>query len=185
MTCSLSNGLIATHRLNIRKTVTVLVGSTVGPGLIRAVRRAPTLIRNKPFTGVTRKYGSIITAGLTVGVKSVTIARTNFNTSLNTRGFVSVGYHFTNVGPSTIIVITAIHTLGVRNNISGGGLRRRGIRTLGGNFTGLTGRVRGVHLFSIPIIMNVGGFVDSASRRVTALHGLYRSCNIRITLGGY
>lgn len=182
VTCGCSGRPMAMTSLKIRKTLALLLGRTIGPGLIRAVRRAPTLIRNNPFTGVTRKYGDIVTATTTSGLTSCMIARTNFNTSLNTRGFLGVGTEARNVSPRTIIVMTAVHTLGVRNNLSGTRLNGRSARTLAGNFTGLGGRVRAVRDFNLPCMITVGQFVSSDRGRVRILARLYDRTNVPTTL---
>lgn len=177
--CAFSHMPIAIESLGIRNTLALLVGSTLRPGLIRALCRAPTFIRNKPFTGVTRNYGDMLTAGATLGLTSCIVARTNFKTSLNTRGFVSVGMPRLNGDPSTIIVITAIHSLGVRNNMLIGSLGdNRGIRTIQANFTGLRGRVRGVRRCNIPIIITLGRFAGSATTRVRTIIDLYTTRSI-------
>lgn len=176
-------GPMATNSLRTRNTVATLLGSTLGPGLMRALRRIPTVMRNKPFTGVTRKYGSMATAGVTVGLTSCTVARTNFNTSLNTRGFLSVGYHVTNLGPDTIMVMTAMHTLGCGNNITGTSLGGRGLRTLRGNVPGLLGRISGVGgMCGLPYIITVGTFPASAGTRLSFMRTGYGRLNIGITL---
>lgn len=139
-------------------------------------------MRNNPFTGVTRNYGDMHTAGVTLGLDSVAIARTKFNTSLNTRGFFSVGYHVTNLGPSTMILITAMHTLGCGNNITGTSLTRRGLSTLTGNVMGLRGRVRGVRGCNMPMVIALGSFMASASTRGTFVRGFYHRHKYRFTL---
>lgn len=181
-TCACSNAPMCTESLGTINSVTTLLGSTVGPGLMRALRGAPTLVRNKPFTGVTRNYGSMATAHLTLGLNSCYVARTNFKTSLNTRGFLSVGYHYTNLGPSYIMVMTAVHTLGCGNNMPGARLSGRGAITLGGNVMGLRARVRGVEGCNLPIIITVGHFTASARTRVRAVRTFYGRGSIPISL---
>ncbi len=181
--CACSSGPIAYTSVGTRNTVATLLGSTVGPGLIRALRNAPTLMRNNPFTGVTRKYGSMATAGVTLGLSSCTVARTKFNTSLNTRGFLSVGYHVTNLAPSTIIIITAMHTLGVRNKLPGATLTSRSLVTLRGNVPGLLHRISGVGgICGLPYIITMGHFPASASGRVGFVVRGYGRLNIGIIL---
>lgn len=182
ITCAFSKGPIATSSLRTANSVTTLLGSTLGPGLVRALRRAPTVIRNKPFTGVTRNYGDIHTAGATLGLTSCIVARTNFNTSLNTRGFFSVGYHVTKLGPSTIMLITAVETLGCGNNIPGSRLSSRGLSTLGTKVMGLRGRVRGLRGFNIPMIIALGSFIASAGTRASFMRRFYGRENYRFTL---
>ncbi len=178
------NGPFAIGSLNMTNTVAMLLGSTVSPGLMRAARGAPTLMRNNPFTGVTRKYGSILTAGLTVACTSCIVARTNFNTSLKTRGFCSVGYHGTNLAPGLAILMTATHTLGVRNKIPRSRISRPGLRTLGTNVIGLSGRLHGLRSFKRAMIITFGHCGNSASRRVGCIHRRYTRLNINFRIGG-
>lgn len=170
--------------LKITKTVAILLGSTLSPGLMRAARRATTFIRKKPFTGVTRNYGSVLTAGVTVAFDSCAVARTKFKTSLKTRGFCSVGYHGTNVAPGLAILIIATHTLGVRNNMSRSGVGRPGLRTLGRNITGVSGRLHGLECFNRAIIITFGHCKSSSRRRISCVHARYRGGNINFTIGG-
>lgn len=179
-----SSGPFAIGSLKITKTVAMLLGSTVRPGLIRAARKATTFMRNNPFTGVTRKYGSVLTAGLTVSFNSCIVARTKFNTSLNTRGFCGVGYHGDKLRPHLAMVITATRKLGVRNNIDLSHVGRPGVRKLGRKLHGLSGRIHGLHSFNRAIVMTFGGFTASASRRVRLLHRRYRRLNMNFTVGG-
>lgn len=185
ITCGCGNRPICYHSVGTGNSVAILLGRTVGPGLVRALRGGPTVVRNNPFTGVTRNYGSIHTAGTTLGLNSCTVARTNFNSSLNTRGFVSVGYHLTKLIPDYVILISAIHSVGCGNNITGRSLTGRGVRTLGGNSIGLNTRVRGLGGFNIPIIITVGRFCTSASTRVSCVGRFYTRTNARITIAGY
>lgn len=182
--CACSGGPFAIGSLNITKTVAILLGSTVRPGLMRAARNATTFIRKNPFTGVTRKYGSVLTAGVTVAFNSCMVARTNFNTSLKTRGFCGVGYHGDKLRPHLAIVITATRKLGVRKKIDLSHVGRPGLRKLERNLHGLSGRIHGLRSFNRAIVITFGGFTDSASRRVRLLHRRYRRLKMNCTVGG-